>query len=40
MIGDPPFVDDDDAEALTVSEQMFGLQGQLYQFAPLKLTKK
>jgi hypothetical protein len=40
MDDDPPFVDKDDAEALTVSEQMFGLQDQLYQSAPLKLTKK
>jgi hypothetical protein len=27
MIGDPPFVSKDDAEALTVSEQMFDFQG-------------
>ena len=33
MIGDPPF-GGDDAEALTVSEQMFGFQGQLYKFPP------
>jgi hypothetical protein len=25
MIGDPPFIGGDEAEALTVSEQMFGL---------------
>jgi hypothetical protein len=31
--GDPPFVGDD-VEALTVSEQMFGLQGSLYKFPP------
>jgi hypothetical protein len=27
MIGDPPFVSKDDAEALMVSEQMFEFQG-------------
>jgi hypothetical protein len=32
--GDPPFVGGDDAEALTASEQMFGLQGLLYKFPP------
>jgi hypothetical protein len=34
MIGDPPFVGDDEAEALTVSEQMFGFRGSLYKFSP------
>jgi hypothetical protein len=34
MIGDPPFVRKDGAEALTVTEQMFGFQGQLYKFPP------
>jgi hypothetical protein len=34
MIGDPPFIGGDEAEALTVSEQMFGLQGSLYKISP------
>jgi hypothetical protein len=34
MIGDPPFVGMNDAEALAVSEQMFGFQGLLYKFPP------
>jgi hypothetical protein len=38
MIGDPPFVVSDDAEALTVSEQMFGFQGSLYKFPPRSAT--
>jgi hypothetical protein len=37
MNGDPPF-GGDDAEALTVSEQMFGFQGSLYKFPPKDAT--
>ena len=37
MVGDPPFVGDD-AEALKVSEQMFGFQGSLYKFPPKHAT--
>jgi hypothetical protein len=36
MDDDPPFVSVNDAEALRVSEQMFGFQGQLYKF-PLQV---
>ena len=31
---DPPFAGKDDAETLTVSEQMFGFRGSLYKFPP------